>query len=83
MSLPALPLFTQARLPTLARSEARCNRRRPAIFAVFLVGFCQAAVPADLPLKDQPHLRRPVASAWIESGKAAGSGESLRERLDR
>jgi cytochrome c peroxidase len=26
-------------------------------------------VAADVPLKDQPHLRRPVASAWIEEGK--------------
>src|SRR5438128_144836 len=24
---------------------------------------------ADVPLKDQPHLRRPVASAWMEEGK--------------
>jgi hypothetical protein len=38
--------------------------------AIVLVGLgCGGSLWAQLPLKDQPHLRRPVAAAWLDPGK--------------
>jgi mono/diheme cytochrome c family protein len=44
----------------------------PIIHAAFVVLWTagpSVGTAADLPLKDQPHLRRPIASAWVEHGK--------------
>ena len=62
MSLPALPSATQARY--------RGVGLWPAVnFLLLLACAWTSGSAADPPLKDQPHLRRPVASAWIEPGK--------------
>jgi cytochrome c peroxidase len=67
MSLPAPPRVTQARL---VRSGAGVSPAFFVSFSLALLAFGASGLPAaDLPLKDQPHLRRPVAAAWIEPGK--------------
>src|SRR5262245_56226512 len=57
MSLPAPLCLTQAR-----RSSA-------GPLSLLIFGLFGAELAADPPLKDQPHLRRPVAAAWLEEGK--------------
>lgn len=37
--------------------------------SIVSLGLGGARVVAQVPLKDQPHLRRPVAATWIEEGK--------------
>ncbi len=56
--------------PTFAKSARHASR--PAAAAVFfLLGlwFGGALWEAEVPLKDQPHLRRPVAAAWLDESK--------------
>src|SRR6476620_11716611 len=70
MSLPALLRLTQARRQRLqARSASEGNRRCTIVLvSLFLFGLCDAPLASDLPFKDQPHLRRPVAAAWLQEG---------------
>ena len=41
----------------------------PTVLAFLCLGLGSAISAADVPLKDQPHLRRPIASAWLVEGK--------------
>src|SRR4051794_12231992 len=81
MSLPALPFRTQARVRCPNGATCASPGQRPglaqvgplgrsvAVLGVVTFGLIGDSIAADVPLKDQPHLRRPVASAWIEEGK--------------
>src|SRR5688500_15544014 len=55
------------RLP--ARSD-RGNRRTAAlVLSLACLSFGGALWAAEVPLKDQPHLRRPIAAAWLVKSK--------------
>jgi hypothetical protein len=56
--------------PTFAGS-ARQGRRRAALalFSLICVWFGGSLCAAEVPLKDQPHLRRPIAAAWLVESK--------------
>src|SRR5262245_29186830 len=57
MSLPAPLHLTQARHGVAG------------LLSLLIFGLLDAGLAADSPLKDQPHLRRPVAAAWLAEGK--------------
>lgn len=42
---------------------------RLTVLTFLCLGLGGAILAADVPLKDQPHLRRPIASAWLDEGK--------------
>jgi mono/diheme cytochrome c family protein len=71
MSLPAPRHLTQARRhpPLLPNAGHDKRRALAALLSLFLFGLGRTALAADLPFKDLPHLRRPVAAAWLEEGK--------------
>src|SRR5262245_43488062 len=66
MRLSAPGRITQARR-SLARCASKGKRHCLAVLtSLLLFGCCAVALADDLPLKDQPHLRRPVAAAWLQ-----------------
>src|SRR5262245_47242398 len=70
MSVPRLHQIPQARRTTPARSGCDGWRIRH-IAAIFALGLwhCGSIPASDLPLKDQPHLRRPITSVWLDHNK--------------
>ena len=63
MSLPRCIQLTQARRPSGLGL-------RPSLAVFLLFTACiRPTAAGDIPLRDQPHLRRPIAAAWIEPNK--------------
>ena len=72
MRLPANRQTTQVRSPhrTFAKSARKGSRRTAAaVLSLICLWFGGTLWAAEVPLKDQPHLRRPVAAAWLVESK--------------
>ena len=72
MRLPANRKTAPARRPrsTLAKSARRISQLvATAVCSLLCLWFGGVLWAAEVPLKDQPHLRRPVAAAWLEESK--------------
>jgi hypothetical protein len=69
MSLPHPSTITQARLSRGAGVRPSVVLLLFTLFSLFILISSTPAHSADLSLKDQSHLRRPVAAAWIEPDK--------------
>src|SRR5262249_41545490 len=63
--------FLRKWLPQFPLAEREDHRPWPAhgFASLLLLALAGMAHSAELPLKDQPHLRRPVAAAWIEADR--------------
>jgi len=71
MRLPANRRATPAGSPRPKFGTSARQLIRPAAAAAIslLCLWLGSTLRAEVPLKDQPHLRRPVASAWLDHGK--------------
>jgi len=47
----------------------RQSTQATAVLALLCLWLGGTLWAAEVPLKDQPHLRRPVAAAWLDLGK--------------